>query len=192
MYRKSATEFHTITIPSISSSESFFGIRLALLRSFAVLSVVQELFSGAYPRLSEVFISPLTGDCPLDCANLKIQRSAESSHFRLSPNIVDCFGHGWRGAFTLAIAATAHALVENADTTAAFLEIAIGDCTTAREFSDLLIERENLAMTITRMAPPFQPGATAEESAEWMNEIVELIETATNTDLHPFECVPWF
>jgi hypothetical protein len=90
------------------------------------------------------------------------------------------------------MAAVAHGLVENRDTAGAFLERAITDCTEARTFNDLLIERENLAGIIARLAPPCQPAATAEESTEWMNEMIELIDTATNADLHPFKCVPRF
>jgi hypothetical protein len=110
----------------------------------------------------------------------------------LSPNIIDFFGYAWRGAFALAMAAVAHAMVQNNDMVSAFLELIITDCMTVGAFEELVNERETLMEPIVRLAPPLQSAAIAEESVEWVNGLIQLIDAATNSESHPFECVPWF
>jgi hypothetical protein len=186
---KSAIRDQSLGFPTC---EQFFKMRIALLRSIAGSSFVRELFSASYPQLHEFLISPMTGEAPIECESMRIVRNSETSHFRLSPNVVDYLGHTWRGEMVLAMGAVAQAMLQNFDSACAFLEIAIGDRVRVGSLDDLMSERDRLAQPILRLAPPCGPGAVAEDSVEWMSELLELIDAAANADLHPIECIPWF
>jgi hypothetical protein len=139
-----------------------------------------------------MIISPTTGEALIDCGTMQIKRASERAHFRLSPNLLDFFGPLWRGTFFLAVAAVAHALIQNYDTTCSLIEILIGEVISSQPLHDFMANRDRLIKPLVQLAPPCSPASIPDDSIVWMDDLLKLIDTASNPNLHPIPCIPWF
>jgi hypothetical protein len=175
--------------------DSFWKVRLNMVRSLAASAVFKILFAADYPTLDTFCFSASSGEVQLRSADLRIPvRESDHANFRLSPVISTMIGPSFKGEFILAFGATAQALTQHFDTLRAGLEVVLADWGACAKFDcHALIEaREDVENVVLKYCPPLSLAAGAHHTEAWLTDVNDLIDKAANPQIQPHEACPWF
>ncbi|EAY00953.1 hypothetical protein TVAG_493260 [Trichomonas vaginalis G3] len=189
METKSFKEYMLTEMAQMAPSQ----IRLNILRSFASISLLREIFQSKYPMLGHVIFCCTAAVMPILHVDFDLEKDENSSSFRLSPNIATSIGPTGPGELSIALSACASALVENLECVRSFVEVFVGD----RNLDDHSIEgikerKDEIIERLLSFAAPKGTNVSQEDAESWLAGIDEVIMKASSPENQPIEAIPWF
>lgn len=173
--------------------KSLSDLKIHILRSFAASGVVQYLYESVYPDLNHLIICYRTGNVVLVHKDFDYSENQKKigSNFRLSPNILHSMGHSGYGEFELAMVSTGYALLSNLESFRSYTEVFVSDKYKIYSIDEIKSSTDVIINRLLRISPPVC-ARKPDDCIEWLSYIEHLIEKASDPNIQPPECIPWF